>query len=56
MNLSHNEFQFLMRRDLMTFIERSFYELNPQTTFSKSPHIEHWHPGLRLADKARPSA
>jgi hypothetical protein len=40
MNLSHNEFQFLMRRDLMTFIERSFYELNPQTTFSKSPHIE----------------
>jgi predicted phage terminase large subunit-like protein len=40
MNLSHNEFQLLMRRDLMTFIERSFYELNPQTTFSKSPHIE----------------
>ncbi len=40
MDLSHNEFQFLMRRDLMSFIERSFYELNPQTTFSKSPHIE----------------
>jgi predicted phage terminase large subunit-like protein len=40
MNLSFNEYQFLMRRDLMTFIERSFYELNPQTAFSKSPHIE----------------
>jgi predicted phage terminase large subunit-like protein len=40
MELSYNEFQFLMRRDLMSFIERSFYELNPQTAFSKSPHIE----------------
>ena len=40
MDLSYNEFQFLMRRDLMSFIERSFYELNPQTAFSKSPHIE----------------
>lgn len=40
MNFSYNELQFLMRRDLMSFTERSFYELNPQTTFSKSPHIE----------------
>ena len=24
----------------MSFIERSFYELNPQTAFSTSPHIE----------------
>jgi len=40
MALSYNEFQFLMRRDLMSFIERSFCELNPQTAFSKSPHIE----------------
>jgi predicted phage terminase large subunit-like protein len=40
MKLSHDEFQYLMRRDLMSFIERSFYELNPQTPFSKSPHIE----------------
>jgi predicted phage terminase large subunit-like protein len=38
--LSFNEYQFLMRRDLMSFTERSFSELNPQTTFSKSPHIE----------------
>lgn len=28
MGLSYNEYQFLMRRDLMSFIERSFYELN----------------------------
>jgi predicted phage terminase large subunit-like protein len=40
MKLSYGEFQFLMRQDLMSFIERSFYELNPQTAFSKSPHIE----------------
>ena len=40
MKLSVDECQFLMRRDLMSFIERSFYELNPQTAFSKSPHIE----------------
>ena len=24
----------------MSFVERSFYELNPETNFSKSPHIE----------------
>src|SRR5579862_2032428 len=40
MKLSGNEIQLLMRRDLMSFIERSFYELNPETAFSKSPHIE----------------
>jgi predicted phage terminase large subunit-like protein len=40
MDLSYNEFQFLMRQDLMSFIERAFYELNPQTVLSKSPHIE----------------
>lgn len=34
------EYQALLRLDLMTFIERSFYELNPQATFVKSPHIE----------------
>jgi len=40
MDLTYNEYQFLMRQDLMSFIERSFYELNPQTAFAKSPHIE----------------
>jgi predicted phage terminase large subunit-like protein len=29
-----------LRRDLMGFIERSFYELNPQANFSPSPPIE----------------
>ena len=27
------EYDFLLRHDLSTFIERSFYELNPQTTY-----------------------
>lgn len=40
MLLSYIQYEFILRRDLMGFIERSFYELNPQTTFSKSPHIE----------------
>jgi len=40
MPLSYSQYEFLMRRYLMSFIERSFYELNPQTPFSKSPHIE----------------
>jgi len=38
--LSFNEYEFILRRDLMSFIELSFYELNPQTAFSMSPHIE----------------
>ena len=38
--LSYAEYAAVLRRDLMTFIERSFYELNPQTRFSPSPHIE----------------
>ena len=38
--LSYAEYQLLLRHDLMSFIERSFYELNPQTSLFKSPHIE----------------
>jgi predicted phage terminase large subunit-like protein len=38
--LSNAEYEFILRQDLMSFIERSFYELNPQTAFSASPHIE----------------
>lgn len=38
--LTFAEYQALLRLDLMTFIERSFYELNPEATFVKSPHIE----------------
>ena len=39
-SLSYNEYEYILRLDLMTFVERSFYELNPQTIFSRSPHIE----------------
>lgn len=38
--LSPVEFEFVLRQDLTSFIERSFYELNPQITLVSSPHIE----------------
>jgi len=38
--LSYAEYEFILRRDLNSFIERSFYELNPQTNFLPSPHLE----------------
>jgi len=38
--LTYAEYQALLRLDLITFIERSFYELNPQATFARSLHIE----------------
>jgi predicted phage terminase large subunit-like protein len=40
MILASTDYEFIMRRDLMSFIERSFYELNPQTPFVSGPHIE----------------
>jgi hypothetical protein len=40
MKLPQAEYQFILRRDLTSFIERSFYELNPQTGFIAGPHIE----------------
>jgi len=40
LQLTYAEYQALMRLDLMTFIERTFYELNPQAIFSRSTHIE----------------
>ncbi len=40
MQLSQTEFKLILRNDLMSFIERSFGELNPQTVFIASPHIE----------------
>lgn len=39
-NLSPEEYKVVLRNDLMTFVERSFAELNPEVTFSYSPHIE----------------
>jgi len=38
--LSVEEYQFLLRRDFTSFIERSFYELNPQTRLLLGSHIE----------------
>src|SRR5437762_11223915 len=38
--ISPQEYQALLRRDFYSFIERSFYELNPQTRFLPNWHIE----------------
>jgi predicted phage terminase large subunit-like protein len=35
-----NEFDALLRTDLYSFIERAFYELNPETPFAPAWHIE----------------
>ena len=40
MTLSFSEYEYVLRRDLMSFIERSFYELNPRAQLLPSPHIE----------------
>ena len=40
MMLSSAEYRLILRRDFMSFIERSFYELNPQTRFIPGLHIE----------------
>jgi predicted phage terminase large subunit-like protein len=40
MILSADEYNFILQRDLMSFIERSFYDLNPQTPFIHGGHIE----------------
>jgi len=40
MTLPPREYQYILRRDLMSFIERSFYELNPRAPLLPAPHIE----------------
>lgn len=34
------DYAAILQRDLMSFIERPFYELNPKTVLQTSPHIE----------------
>jgi hypothetical protein len=38
--LSADEYRAILRNDLATFIERSFYEINPQTDFIPGQYIE----------------
>lgn len=38
--ITPNEYQAILRRDFVSFIERSFYELNPQTRLLMSWYIE----------------
>jgi predicted phage terminase large subunit-like protein len=40
MDLTTNEYETLLRQDLSGFIQRSFYELNPQTEYQPNWHIE----------------
>ena len=40
MNLSQSEYRALLRHDLYSFTERSFYELNPTTAFLPNWHLE----------------
>ncbi len=38
--LTHEEYRALVRLDFCSFIERCFYQLNPQTPFHRNWHIE----------------
>lgn len=38
--VSEQEYQALLRNEFYLFLERSFYELNPQTTFLSNWHIQ----------------
>jgi predicted phage terminase large subunit-like protein len=38
--ISPSDYEVLLRRDLTTFTERSFAELNPESTFIPSPYLE----------------
>jgi hypothetical protein len=40
MTIPASDYEYILRHDLMSFIERCFHELNPQTAFSSSLHIE----------------
>ena len=40
LNLTVAECNVIYRNDLMSFIERSFLELNPEARFSSSPYLE----------------
>ena len=39
-NLKPNEYLTILRNDFSTFIERSFYQLNPDVQFLPNWHIE----------------
>ena len=39
MELSCEEYECILQQDLMSFAERSFYELNSQSRFLSSPHL-----------------
>jgi hypothetical protein len=52
--LTPAEYRALLRQDFCSFVERCFYELNPQTAFLWNWHIEVM--TAKLADCARSGA
>jgi predicted phage terminase large subunit-like protein len=38
--MTYQEYQTILRNDLTSFVQRSFYELNPQGIYLSSPYIE----------------
>jgi predicted phage terminase large subunit-like protein len=40
MSLTRSEYDLILRTDFVSFIERSYYEINPQGHFLLAPHIE----------------
>lgn len=38
--ISYTEYQLILKSDFMSFMERAFYELNPQATLLLAPYIE----------------
>jgi len=45
MNLAISDFRAILRQDLYSFVERSFYELNPETDF-----LHNWHNEIIAAE------
>jgi predicted phage terminase large subunit-like protein len=53
LNLTLAECNVIYRNDLMSFIERSFLELNPEARFSSSPYLERMASKLELCRRGK---
>jgi hypothetical protein len=55
MTIARDEYEVVLKNDLTSFIERSFYELNPQTQLSPQPsHRSSCLPARRLPTTETP--
>lgn len=53
LNRTLAECNVIYRNDLMSFIERSFLELNPEARFSSSPYLERMASSLELCRRGK---